>query len=151
MIVYDATDNIFGIYPESYINDIPNNLELGQTLELNAPGNTEKNKDCEYKLNTINYEKFVTNMVDDLRKLFIYNPQKAYELLSLGQFSSYDEFYTFIRDNMRDIILISFGDYTLDMVDNQRIYTCNDSRNCFKFKFYMESMFKYTYTIEKIQ
>lgn len=176
-IKYTSNENIFFYYvigtlqneDTKYINNFKsivildyNNMSYSMVLEkymddfkyediINSISINENNK---FILPSISTEKYINDIFNEIRNNILYNQEKAYNTLNISEiineFKDYNKFKKFIEENRKNIYLMTFSGYSIDVIEKNTIYNCKDKNNKFNVKIIITGPFIYNYSIEKI-
>lgn len=148
----DSQNETFSILLEDYIRDNSlDDVKEGNTLSHIFNYNISENKVNKYKPYKFSSDEYVKGLFDRIRKYIIYKPEKAYELLNTKQsnLKSYSEFEKFIKENYRELFIMTFDSYLFEYDDNCNIYNCKDKYNNFQIKIYGNNPCDIKFTILK--
>ena len=148
----DTNNETFSLFLEDYIKDNSlDNIKEGNILDYNFSDNIAENKANKYKPYKFSYDEYVEDLFDRIRKYIIYKPEKAYELLNCKQskLNNYSKFESFIKDNYKELYIMTFDSYMFEYEDDCNIYNCKDKYDNFEIRIYCNNPCDIKFTIIK--
>ena len=154
IVVIDTANKTFEIYLDDYLEDNDfSNLNEGDEIDFELPNSVENRNYNTYGNVAVKYDKIVLDTFYNIRRLMLYDVDKAYSLLSddiKQEFLTINDFEKFIDENKEEIFSLQFGSYKLKASDEGAAFVIYNSENTFRINVYFDSFSKYTFNIEKL-
>lgn len=153
IVVLDENNRNFDIYLDNYlgINDF-SKLTEGETIDFEIPDSIENRKNNTYGYATAKYEDIAEDKFNNVRRLLLSSPEKAYELLTdemkSSRFNTYEKFTNFINNNRKTIFLLTFGNYYLKDNDGSILFKTYNKDDKICINIYFDKFSSYTFDIE---
>lgn len=149
IIICNTKDNTFKLYPNDYIInfDLPDMI-VGEKFNINFDTNFDSNSNNTYGSGTKSIKDYVSETYNTFRKLMLYAPEKAYELLDDKDFTTYQAFKDYIDNNRMDVFLMTFGDYEVSVYEDYEIYTAYDQKGKVNITFNTRSLIGHKFSIK---
>lgn len=149
IIICNTKDNAFKIYPNDYVinEDLPE-LIVGEDFNMSFNTDFEVNNNNTYGAGTKSIKDYASEAYNTFRKMMLYAPEKAYELLEDNDFTTYQEFKNYIDKNRMDIFLMTFNDYEISVLEDYEIYTVYDQKGKINITFNTKSLVGHKYSIK---
>lgn len=153
IVVLDENNRTFDIYLDNYldINDF-SKLTEGETIDFEIPDSVENRKDNVYGYATAKYEDIAEDKFNNIRRLLLSSPEKAYELLTdemkSSRFNTYQKFTNFINDNRKTIFLLTYSNYYLKDNDGSIIFKTYNKDDKICINIYFDKFSSFTFDIE---
>lgn len=105
IVKLDKINKTFGILPQSYVEEKYGKIESSVKVEI--PEKIENNSENVYELRNITEESYVIDLFSRYKNELMYNRKLAYQELdeeySKAKFENFEEYDTFIKNNIRKI------------------------------------------------
>ena len=148
IVVLDENNRTFDIYPDSDFS----NINVGETVDFELPDSIENRKDNVYGYVTAKYEDIAEDKFNNIRRLLLNSPEKAYELLTeemkSSRFNTYQKFTEFINNNRKTIFLLTYSNYYLNNNDGSITFKTYNKDDKICINIYFDKFSSFTFDIE---
>lgn len=132
IIKLDKINKAFKILPQSYVEEKYISLENGNSIKIDVPEEITKNMDNIYEIKNINEETYTTDLFNRYKNELIYNRELAYQELdkeySKAKFSNFNEYDTYVKNNIRNIALGKLDKYQKTIENGYTQYVLVDTK-----------------------
>lgn len=153
IVVVDNVQHTFELYLDDYIeeNNFLNLVE-GSEVEFNLPESVENREFNTYSIISVKYEAVAQDMFHIIRRILLYDTEKAYSLLNdemKDRFPTFESFESFLKEYNSKIFGLTYGGYKLKTHgDGESAFAIYNSDNTICITIYFDgfSSFKYSIT-----
>lgn len=151
----DINTSSFEIYLDNYMeNSDFSKLEEGNEISFNIPEKVEDREYNTFNKTSVKYSQAVQDTFYSIRRIMLYDTQKAYNILTdnmKNKYPTYDGFKAFVDSNNSDIFKLIYGSYQLKSSENGAIFVMYNSDNTIRITAYYDGFSNYKFDIEKLK
>ncbi|MBO5476527.1 MAG: hypothetical protein J6A15_02085 [Clostridia bacterium] len=149
-VYMDTVNNYFEIDLDNLLQKKYDELKVGEEITVSIPENVLGRTYNKFGPAATTYGDFSKMLFDNIVNLLLYNPDKAYELLSeagKARFSTVEDLRNFVTTNKKEILLLSFKMYENNYVDGKLNVNLYDKNSEYIFNVILEdfSSFKFSF------
>lgn len=152
LILCDMDKNSFCIYPNAEKMNIQN-LNVGENFDVKFDINIQNNLYNSYGSTTKTFDDYNKDIFESYRKMLLYFPEIAYELLDddfkSQEFSTFENFKNFIENNRVDIFLMTYSYFDSNIEGEITNFISYDKNDIFYLKYNSRSLTNIKYVIKK--
>lgn len=155
IVVVDKSDNSFEIYLDNYIDNSDfSKLTEGEEINFKIPNSVENREYNTFSYISVKYDQAVQDTFYCIRRLLLYDSEKAYSLLAdqmKERYTDYSEFKKFIEENENDIFSLKYGSYKLKSGENGAIFVIYNSDNSMSITVNFDGFSSFKFSIENLK
>lgn len=155
IVSVDVNNCTFEIYLDNYLEDIDfSNLQEGSEIAFTLPKSIEKREYNTYSVVSIKYDQAVQDTFYNIRRLMLYDTEKAYNLLSdemKQKYTTYSDFENYINENNKKIFALTYGSYQLKSGENGTVFVMYNSNSTMKIIAYFDGFSSFKFYFEEIE
>lgn len=130
MIKVDMKNETFKVLLQDYIDANFNNIKEGQELLIDDFKEIKNDTYNIFDYKVISEEEYINNIFNEFKSNLMYDHKMAYSILDTNyaqkRFPDFNEFDEYIRNNIRDIVIMKVAKYQVNNYDNYTQYVLID-------------------------